>query len=637
MLVLVGVSLVLSACNPVEDRARLDGQSPVETVATAEVTASLADQSTPYIATPDEALVPIGSAKCAIGYVVLPHGGRLVPDPAIFAIDGSFLYSEVYSGLTRLDPITGDVETELADSYASSNDGRSYTFRLREGLRFSDGSPVEPSDIAFSWARALSPELRSPWSEFVLGNVVGAHQVIAGSARELSGFTIVDSSTIEVQLTAPDVGFPAKLAHRVAAILKESNVAKWPPHWTDPWSEVIFDGTWEFVDLPVGTGPLKFAEFDYWSNSAVLVPNDHYWAGTVGATGVILRDQFQSEKSLIILDEETNVGQAAEYVGIDDSAKPRFQEFDIVEVDAGTGWPNQFANSNGADSTVNYDWRGYNPVSSVRLPEESFLAFNSAVAPFDDVQFRLALVASAQTDSLVYRDFAPVPRERATGILPPDVRSTHLDPYPTPNRERAIEYMEQSKYANKLANQQIELHSLGAFMPFDYETVSENWRDWFDVDVGFDRSEEIDDGYLLFTVGPETVQRYNRLLNSGELQVRFVEVQPTRNSPEEILGLFRNLFGPKADSPEVQELNALLDAAQAEADQVKRARLYDDIEQHILDRGLAIPIAWGSATKYELVREWISGYEPSQYLSSVFKDVTVDTSHPDYPSDRPCR
>ena len=142
MLVLVGVSLVLSACNPAEDRTRLNGEWPVETVATGEVTASVADQSTPYIATPDEALVPIGSAKCDIGYVVLPHGGRLVPDPAIFAIDGSFLYSEVYSGLTRLDPITGDVETELADSYASSNDGRSYTFRLREGLRFSDGSPV---------------------------------------------------------------------------------------------------------------------------------------------------------------------------------------------------------------------------------------------------------------------------------------------------------------------------------------------------------------------------------------------------------------------------------------------------------------------------------------------------------------
>ena len=255
MLVLVGVSLVLSACNPAEDRTRLNGESPVETVATAEVTASVADQSTPYIATPDEALVPIGSAKCDIGYVVLPHGGRLVPDPAIFAIDGSFLYSEVYSGLTRLDPITGDVETELADSYASSNDGRSYTFRLREGLRFSDGSPVEPSDIAFSWARALSPELRSPWSEFVLGNVVGAHQVIAGSARELSGFTIVDSSTIEVQLTAPDVGFPARLAHRVAAILKESNVSKWPPHWTDPWSEVFFDGTWcTFQKIHYGRG-----------------------------------------------------------------------------------------------------------------------------------------------------------------------------------------------------------------------------------------------------------------------------------------------------------------------------------------------------------------------------------------------
>ena len=96
-------------------------------------------------------------------------------------------------------------------------------------------------------------------------------------------------------------------------------------------------------------------------------------------------------------------------------------------------------------------------------------------------------------------------------------------------------------------------------------------------------------------------------------------------------------FGPNADSPEVREVNALLDAAAAEADAVTRAELYADIEEHILDRALAIPIAWGSDTKYELVREWISGYEPSRYPSSVFKDVVVDTSHPDYPSDRPCR
>lgn len=87
----------------------------------------------------------------------------------------------------------------------------------------------------------------------------------------------------------------------------------------------------------------------------------------------------------------------------------------------------------------------------------------------------------------------------------------------------------------------------------------------------------------------------------------------------------------------MRDLNALLDAAAAEADAVKRAQLYADIEQHILDRALAIPIAWGSSTKYELVREWISGYEPSRYPSSAFKNVTVDTSHPNYPSDRPCR
>ena len=115
-------------------------------------------------------------------------------------------------------------------------------------------------------------------------------------------------------------------------------------------------------------------------------------------------------------------------------------------------------------------------------------------------------------------------------------------------------------------------------MPFDYEVHARNWRDWFGVDVRFDRSEETDDGYLLVTVGPETVQRFNGKLESGTLQLRFVEVQPTRSSPEEILGLFRSLFGPNADSSEVQEVNALLDAAAAEADAVKCSQFYTEIE-----------------------------------------------------------
>ena len=637
------VLLAVLGCNPEGDSTQAVDLAAVAVATTGSDGALLheVEVAKPVTATVGAQDAPADSTlqKCDIEYVVLAHDGRLVPDPAKYAVDGTFLYSEVYSGLTGLDPITGEVQPELAASYSVSDDGLVYTFRLREGLKFSDGTPVESSDVEFSWARALSPELRSPWSEYVLGNVVGADQVTSGSVRELDGVTIVDEMTIEVSLVAPDVEFPAKLAHRVASVLKESNVDQWRSLWTEPWVTVTMGGSGTLSDLPVGTGPLKVGELDYWDNSAVLVPNDYYWDGSPGSTGVIQRDPLVDENALAIaIDDEWGAEAGSVSVEMADPWVPRLQDFDIVESGR------NFVVSPEMYRDYSYDWtedggaHGYGRIMSTRLPEVSFLALNSAVAPFDDVNFRRAMVAAADTRSLYYRtDSVAVPRKGASGLLPPKGVVTRRGGGMDADEDLAAEFMGRSRYAHNLSNQRIEFHWVNTFMPFDFETVSRFWRKWFGVMLEVDEGRSIGDDMHVFSMGPENVQRFNRELESGTLQLRFVEVQPTRNSPEEILGLFRNLFGPNADSPEVRELNELLDAAAAEVDAVKRAELYADIEEYILDRALAIPIAWGSSTKYELVREWISGYEPSRYPSSVFKDVVVDTSHLDYPSDRPCR
>ena len=107
-------------------------------------------------------------------------------------------------------------------------------------------------------------------------------------------------------------------------------------------------------------------------------------------------------------------------------------------------------------------------------------------------------------------------------------------------------------------------------------------------------------------------------------------------SPLAIFETLSRAFGPNSQSEEVADLRNRLDIAMAEQDSVKRSVLYTEIEQHILDRALAIPISWGRTTKVEYVREWIHGYEPSPYAPLSLEGVTVDTTHPDYPTDRPC-
>jgi ABC-type transport system substrate-binding protein len=85
-----------------------------------------------------------------------------------------------------------------------SDNGRTYTFTLRSGYRFSDGSPVTAESYARAIERALSPKMQSPAATF-LSDVVGAAKVLAGKGTRPAG-VIANGNTLTVRLTkvAPD-------------------------------------------------------------------------------------------------------------------------------------------------------------------------------------------------------------------------------------------------------------------------------------------------------------------------------------------------------------------------------------------------------------------------------------------------
>jgi len=94
---------------------------------------------------------------------------------------------------------------EVAKAFPKvSDNGRTYTFTLRSGYRFSDGSPVTAASYARAIERALSPKMQSPAATF-LSDVVGAAKVEAGKATRPAGVT-ANGNTLTVRLTkvAPD-------------------------------------------------------------------------------------------------------------------------------------------------------------------------------------------------------------------------------------------------------------------------------------------------------------------------------------------------------------------------------------------------------------------------------------------------
>jgi peptide/nickel transport system substrate-binding protein len=103
------------------------------------------------------------------------------------------------------------LQPEVAASFpAVSADGTTYTFKLRTGFRFSDGSPVRANAFARAIQRVLAPQMNSPGVQYAR-DIVGAGRVLAGRAASASG-VVARGTTLVIRLTRPAPDFPHRMA-----------------------------------------------------------------------------------------------------------------------------------------------------------------------------------------------------------------------------------------------------------------------------------------------------------------------------------------------------------------------------------------------------------------------------------------
>ncbi|MGH2447292.1 MAG: ABC transporter substrate-binding protein [Chloroflexota bacterium] len=159
-------------------------------------------------------LAGCGSPTHASTVLRIPLNGRIqIPDPfRVHSSRGIFLSSLVYSGLLKYGPDM-HVIPELAVSIPTVTDGgRTYTFTIRQHIRFADGTHCFAATIAASLARALSRAQHSAYARRYLGEIEGARHVENGSTDRLSGVKAVGRWGLRIKLTRPDASFLEKLA-----------------------------------------------------------------------------------------------------------------------------------------------------------------------------------------------------------------------------------------------------------------------------------------------------------------------------------------------------------------------------------------------------------------------------------------
>ncbi|KQN72387.1 ABC transporter substrate-binding protein [Devosia sp. Leaf64] len=186
-------------------------------------------------------------------------------DPHVSTAANDFRIAvNIYDGLVRNTPGTLEIEPALATDWTISDDGLEYTFNLREGVTFHDGTPFNAEAVKFNFDRMLKED--HPFAS------TGPFP-LAFFFSSVKDVAVVDDLTVKFTLNEPFAPFMSNLASPTGLIVSPAAVEQYGK---------------DYGRHPVGTGPFKFEEWQ--SNTSVVASrNDAYWDGAPSLEAVIFR------------------------------------------------------------------------------------------------------------------------------------------------------------------------------------------------------------------------------------------------------------------------------------------------------------------------------------------------------------
>lgn len=192
-------------------------------------------------------------------------------DPALSSdFDSGQVARAMFDGLVDYDfsdPLNPELKPLVADEWSSNADLTSWSFHVRDGLKFSNGDPVLPSSFAAGWNRAASPDLVSGYS--YLFSIIGGYEELQNeTATTLSGVVADDQTMmLTINLVTPSPEFPAMVTHPVFSPVPELEIGKLADQKTWSTGQMVGNGPYMMVGSPDEIG-------------VSLVPNPQ-WAGNV--------------------------------------------------------------------------------------------------------------------------------------------------------------------------------------------------------------------------------------------------------------------------------------------------------------------------------------------------------------------
>jgi len=195
-------------------------------------------------------------------------------DPAL--VDetvGGNIIRYLFDGLVAYDSQTSEVKPAVAESWESNSDATEFTFHLKSGVKFSDGSEVSANDFVYSWTRALAPATMSSTASAIFQPVMGAAAVAEGETDSLSGVQALDNLTLRVTLEYPMADFVSLLGHPVAAPVSR---------------QAVENKAVRFAEQPTGNGPYRIKAWTH-DDRVILEKNPDYYGNAASLDEVTVR------------------------------------------------------------------------------------------------------------------------------------------------------------------------------------------------------------------------------------------------------------------------------------------------------------------------------------------------------------
>jgi peptide/nickel transport system substrate-binding protein len=516
-------------------------------------------------------------------------GDPAMLDPA-FGTDGeTFRISrQIYDGLLTTEPGTADIAPALAEDWEVSEDGLEYTFALREGVTFHDGTDFNAEAVCFNFDRWYNFEglAASPAASEYYQNVFGGFASTPETPSLYESCEATDESTAVIRITQVTSRFPAALTLPSFSMQSPAALEEYDANNLGGSEDGLTYPAYA-LEHPTGTGPFRFESWDRGNGEVTIVRNEDYWGDPAGVDEIIFRT---------ISDGNT-----------------RRQELEAGSID-------------GYDLVAPADYASLEDGGFQVLPRDPFnilyLGINGGNLPgtaanpvLRDERVRQAIAHAIDRETIV-NSLLPEGAEPATQFIPPAVNGWADD---------VTEYEYDPERARQLLT---EAGALGANLRFFYPTdVSRPYLP--DPAAMFEviNKNLVDAGFTTTPTSLPWNPDYLDLVSAGGADLHLLGWTGDYNDAYNFIGTFFADAATPGQAKEefggfvAPEIFSALRAADAEPDEEARTGLYEEANRAIMEFLPAVPIS--HSPNALVVAENVSGLVPSPLSAEDFSTVTI--------------